>query len=317
MTPGPLVSPSRIVAVSSGELHHLALREDGKVWAWGKASVLGLPGDDVTSPVLLEGVDKIDAIYAGKFYSLFLQDGLLLQHSYDNGAILLIDEIDGVVKALGRRKNILALREDGTVWIVGDGAQGQLGNGQFEPTDHFIQVDIEGVIDVAMYDGDVATVREDGTMWIWGVNRVTQREERIIATPELVSQVTDVKRVAFGYGVLAAHGNGTVSVLGVDTVIPMSGLTEIVEVAGHAGYGKDYGLASDGTLWAWGATWHGLGIGPTPEPPQFDAFSAKRVIVPNVAAFSLNLALDNDGVVWGWGTASKSGNTPAPIILSG
>src|SRR5690349_3319205 len=53
----PIPISSKIVAISAGGSHSLALTADGKVWGWGNASNLGLQGDFLPVPTKLDLIE--------------------------------------------------------------------------------------------------------------------------------------------------------------------------------------------------------------------------------------------------------------------
>ena len=140
---------SDIVAIASGPGHALALKEDGTVWAWGDNSSgqlgngtsTGMGGDVMIVPVQVQNLTNVIAIDAGA------------QHS-------------------------AAIRSDGTMWMWGRNAEGQLGDGT--GGDSFIlrtiPVQVQGLYNVtAMALGGLTTIalRSDGTVWSWGCNAMS------------------------------------------------------------------------------------------------------------------------------------------------
>jgi alpha-tubulin suppressor-like RCC1 family protein len=90
-----ILGVSSIVAVSAGELHRIALRADGTVWAWGENA----------------------------------QGQLGQGHREDIPETLVVQvPITGVVAISAGRSHCLALKSDGTAWAWGDNFWGQVGN---------------------------------------------------------------------------------------------------------------------------------------------------------------------------------------------
>src|ERR1700738_4336187 len=84
-----------VKAIAAGEVHSLALKRDGSVWACGGNANGELGGGDTTlraTPVQMMGLQNVVAIAAGSSHSL-------------------------------------ALKDDGTVWACGNNTWGQLGDG--------------------------------------------------------------------------------------------------------------------------------------------------------------------------------------------
>ena len=86
---------SSVTAIAAGEVHSLALKSDGTVWAWGN-NYYGQLGDGTTTdrytPVQVQGLSSVVAVAAD------------ISHS-------------------------LAVKSDGTVWAWGKNDHGQLGDG--------------------------------------------------------------------------------------------------------------------------------------------------------------------------------------------
>jgi alpha-tubulin suppressor-like RCC1 family protein len=69
----------------------------------------------------------------------------------------------------------LALKKDGTVWAVGYGAAGQLGNGSMEDSSKPVMVSgLTGVKAVAAGYMHALALKNDGTVWSWGYNHESQ-----------------------------------------------------------------------------------------------------------------------------------------------
>ena len=106
--------------VAAGDLHSLALRSDGTVWAWG-GNERGQLGDGTTDdrhrPVQVIGLDHVRTIVTCYYHNL-------------------------------------ALRTDGTVWAWGGNDHGQLGDGTAEDRPRPVQV--RGVKDAKLMNLAVA-----------------------------------------------------------------------------------------------------------------------------------------------------------------
>jgi alpha-tubulin suppressor-like RCC1 family protein len=311
VTEGPFLSPSQIVDVASGAAYDIALREDGKVWGWGKAKPLGLRGDNILIPIVLQGIDEVDQVAAARDFSLFLIDGQLTTiNFYNNNKITQFDQLDQIVQAVGDWENIAVRRSDGTVWMLGENDYGQLGNNRTEPVTAFIKVPIDNVIHIAMHNFTVVAVKEDGSVWRWGLPSVRNADDYYLkpSSPQQIPDFRNVIDVSLSHGILAIHANGSTSVM-LDYETSLRSLSVPVPVVhsegGLGGYG--YLLGRDGTLWGTGWAFEELGIGLTPTQPFGDGFPATtvRVLVSNIidvsVGYSTTLALDKDGTVWSWG----------------
>jgi alpha-tubulin suppressor-like RCC1 family protein len=146
--PGQVTGLTGVMAIASGDLHQLALKKDGTVWAWGEneygevgnGTFTNPSAPGIGTPVQVSGLAGVTAISGGDSYSL-------------------------------------ALKSDGTVWAWGLNDDGQLGNGTatFSGTTPGCCSDIPGRVSgltgvtgiAAGFDHGMA-VKSDGTVWAWG-----------------------------------------------------------------------------------------------------------------------------------------------------
>ncbi|NOK13758.1 MopE-related protein [Corallococcus exercitus] len=242
LTPVQLTSLTGVTAISAGDNHTLALKQDGTVWAWGNNSY-GQVGDGTKtlrySPVRVPGLTGVTAIVAGGYYSL-------------------------------------AMKQDGTVWAWGHNANGQLGDGT--TTERLGPVRVPGLANVAaLTTGYLHTyaLKQDGTVWAWGSNQLGQLGDGTQTTrlsPVQVPGLTNVVSVGGGYshstalksdGTVWAWGGNTSGQLGVGgtsttkllTPAQVPGLTGVTAFA--SGWHHVLALKQDGTLWSWGENGYG------------------------------------------------------------
>jgi alpha-tubulin suppressor-like RCC1 family protein len=164
--PVPVLGPNNapltnIVAVSAGGEHSLFLAADSTVWAVGD-NYLGQLGDPATNNqyvrrvVKVKGPDGINplrgviAIAAGSSHSLFLtKDGRVWATgrnnegqlgdgtTQDRSIVVPVVKADGspfdsVIAIAAGHLHSLFLRQDGSVWAVGNNDAGQLGDGTLQ-----------------------------------------------------------------------------------------------------------------------------------------------------------------------------------------
>jgi alpha-tubulin suppressor-like RCC1 family protein len=120
-TPTPVPGVSEVVAVAAGSRHSLALRRDGRVFAWGanESGQLGTGSHDSSpTPQLLSTLENIVAISASLEKSVALgADGRLWQWGTDTQTatpVVTADHVSGI--AAGASLSPVTIRSDGSVW---------------------------------------------------------------------------------------------------------------------------------------------------------------------------------------------------------
>jgi alpha-tubulin suppressor-like RCC1 family protein len=131
-----------VIAISPSPSHTLVLRGDGSVWAWGQSNVgqlgTGSTQSDLGVPVATLANSGFTAVSAGFNFSM-------------------------------------ALRADGTVFVWGSNALGELATGAvlnpvFTATPRVVNGLCADVVEIAAEDNHPMAVCADGTVWSWGFN---------------------------------------------------------------------------------------------------------------------------------------------------
>jgi alpha-tubulin suppressor-like RCC1 family protein len=167
-TPVRVLDLRHVVAISAGQTNSMALDQNGNVWTWGENN-FGQLGDGNTTnsdvPVEVQLPATAAQIYAGGDDS-------------ENG-------------------QQLALLTNGQVWMWGNDAWGQLGNGETEP-DSDTPVEVQGLPDNVVYAITAGTesyaLDSDGNVWGWGND--LGLTPTIVATA--VTQISGVAEVFAG-----------------------------------------------------------------------------------------------------------------------
>jgi len=255
--PGDVGYLTGITKLAAGDLHSLAVKEDGSLWAWGRNwyGQLGIhSNNDHTVPYQVHGpgnvgylTDVVD-VAAGANHSLALKSdgtvwawgygghGQLGIHTKDDHTVPYqvhgpgdVGYLSGIIKVAAGANFSLALKNDGTLWAWGEGGYGQLGI--HTKDDHTVPYQVHGldnvgyltdVVDVAAGQHHTLALKSDGTVYAWGGNF---------------------------YGQLGIYSND-------DQTVPhqvhgSDYLTGIIEV--EAGDYFSLALRDDGTVWAWGS----------------------------------------------------------------
>ncbi|MES2214302.1 MAG: hypothetical protein V4465_02885 [Patescibacteria group bacterium] len=248
------IGSSTYKMIAHGINSGFGIKSDGTLWAWGSNTLGQLGQGNTTSNV---GVGPLQ-VGAAKYK--------LVTASNNNG-------------------QVLAIREDGTLWGWGSNTSGQLGLGNTtSPITSPTQIGSATYVAVATGNLSTVAIKSDGTLWGWGFN----------SSGEL------------------GQGNTTQSTspiqIGSDTwsAIAMSNTTV------HA-------IKSDGTLWGWGINnlgQAGVGSFTTPITTPTQASSASWSSVAAGGFFAL--AIKSDGTLWGTGRNASGelgqGGTASPVI---
>jgi alpha-tubulin suppressor-like RCC1 family protein len=278
--------------ISAGFNFSLGLRTNGTAWAWGQNSC-GQIGDNTvvskSSPVsVIGGFTDWCQVSAGQFC-----------HS-------------------------LGVRQNGTAWAWGGGANGRLGDNSTTNRSSPVSV-VGGFTDWCQASAGCVhsvAVRQNGTAWAWGAatsgalgdNTVVSKSSPV----SVVGGFTDWCQVSAGCrtnsiavrqnGTAWAWGRGTNGELGDNTtddksspVSVVGGFTDWCQVS--TGGSNSFGLRTNGTVWAWGQNFFGnLGDNTT---------VAKSSPVSVIGGFtdwcqvsggaSHSLAVRQNGTAWAWG----------------
>jgi alpha-tubulin suppressor-like RCC1 family protein len=256
-TPVKVTDLAGIIAIEAGRKHAIALRKDGTVWAWGIRDD-GAIGDgdakparslrvvSATAPVAVRGLPGITQIATGQTHNLALtRDGKVMSWGSNSTGELGVGtretgwtpaEVTGLANivaiAAGSGQNTYgvsaAVRQDGTLWVWGNGSSAMMGNGVSNPSPddpggrNLLPLQVKGIAGAkaaAVGAGHIAALMNDGSVRAWGMN---------------------------GYGELGL--GATSSYEAVPVKVP--GLANVATLR-LGGY-NSYAIRSDGTLWIWG-----------------------------------------------------------------
>ena len=238
----PLVTAAGLSGVSgiaSGYFFSLAVKEDGTVWSWGN----GPHGDGTYARQLLPGqvpgLTGFTAVAAGMDHCLALKGDGTIYAWGDNPQGQLGDgtttvrytpiQIQGFTGVVAIASNdtaefSMALKGDGTVWVWGDNAYGQLGDGTTADRHSPIQVPgLSNIRAIAAGGNHALALDDDGIVHAWGLNFYGQ-----------VGDGSNTNRLS---------------------PVIISGPSLVTMIA--AGDMHSLALASDGSVWGWGANFGG------------------------------------------------------------
>jgi alpha-tubulin suppressor-like RCC1 family protein len=221
-----------VSAVSAGDSHNLALKDDGTLVAWGDNHY-----GEATVPA---GLSNVVAIAAGDGFSTVLKgDGTVFSWGY--GQTNVSPHLNNVVAIAAGDVHNIALKADGTVAAWGINSDGETN----------VPPGLSNVVAIAAGGFHCLALRADGTLAAWGNNLSGQT----IIPPGL----TNISAIAAGgYFNLALRSNGTVVAWGYntdgETNVP-PGLANVVSIA--AGFYHALAIEADGKMVAWGFNGYG------------------------------------------------------------
>jgi alpha-tubulin suppressor-like RCC1 family protein len=179
---------TNVTAIAGGEFHSLFLKSDGSLWAMGYNSD-GELGDttfnDSHSPEKIV-TTNVTAIAAGEWHSLFLKsDGSLWAMGWNEFGQLgdgnnNRPDVNSPEKIVTTNVTAIAagwdhslfLKDDGSLWAMGNNAFGQLGDGSLNSvgTNSPEKIVASGVTAIAAGRGHSLFLKSDGSLWAMGDN---------------------------------------------------------------------------------------------------------------------------------------------------
>ncbi|MCD6309318.1 MAG: hypothetical protein J7M18_01310, partial [Candidatus Eremiobacteraeota bacterium] len=289
--PAQVSSITTIIAISGGDLHSMALRNNGTVMTWGSNSE-GQLGNGTTvdaNTPQAPGLTGIIDVSAGMLHSMALRSDGTVWTWGDNyygqlGDGTFIDSwvpkqisLDDIIAISAGGHHSMALMNDGTVWTWGDNYYGQLGNNSLVGSPTPVQVNISNVIEISAGYFHSMALKNDGTVWVWGYNGHGQLGDGTTSqalVPQQVPSLNNVSAISGGGGHSLFLINGTVwscgwnnhgqvgnnSTFDQDTPVQVWNIADIISIS--AGYQHSLAVQNDGTTWSWGGNDYGqLGNG--------------------------------------------------------
>jgi alpha-tubulin suppressor-like RCC1 family protein len=295
---------------ATGFYHNAGIKTDGTLWLWGDNRYYGQLGDNTTtkksSPVQTVSGGTNWKLIACAFYhtTAIKTDGTLWlwgRNNYgqlgNNNTTSQSSPIQTVAAGNNWRtvstglSNIAGIKTDGTLWIWGRNAEGQLGTNNTTDRSSPVQTIASGTNWKQVSVGRLycAAIKTDNTLWLWGSNQ---------------------------YGLLGDNTNNNKS-SPIQTISSGNNWKQV-----SASDGNCAAIKTDGTLWIWGKNDAGqLGTNNTTyrsSPVQTIAGGTNwKLVSCGVAHIA---AIKTDGTLWMWGSdafgalgTNFSGATSSPV----
>ena len=288
-----LAASQNLATVDAGGGHTGLIDTSGSLWMWGEnyAGQLG-NGTTENSMVPVKVMDNVVAVSCGgRITAAIKTDGSLWMWGNNFDGALGNSKQEYVLSPIKVMDNVAAvscggtstssdftaaIKTDGTLWMWGSNAYGQLGKG--EPGNSSAPVKIMNNVAAVSCGGwgHTAAIKTDGSLWMWGDN---------------------------GQGQLGNGGTGNQKYHdGVKEVSIQDIPVKIMDSVSAVSCGNAYTAAvkTDGSLWTWGDNEFGqLGDG-----TRKDA-TAPIKVMEGIAAVSCGrshtAAIKGDGSLWVWG----------------
>ena len=214
------------------------------------------------------------------------------------------------------------IKTDGSLWVWGANAGGQLGLGDITGRSSPVQVGLlTNWAQAASCDTHTAAIKTDGTLWVWGLNTygaLGQGDLVNRSSPVQVGALTNWKQVSCGsYYTVAVKTDGTLWVWGYGNYLPTAvpgggnGFSSPVQIGSLTNWKSvsvnwEHGVAikNDASLWTWGYNQTGqigngtAGGGVRSSPTQIASDKRWRIAV---AGNGSSYAIALDGTLWSWG----------------
>ncbi len=350
--------------VSSGITHTTAIKTDGTLWTWGNGGFGQLGTNDVTdrsTPITtFAGGTNWKQVSAGRQHTSAIKtdgtlwtwgngrDGRLGDLQFNdrytpvttfaggtNWADTATTEPEDLYTLSAGNTHTAAIKTDGTLWIWGNGGNGQLGNASITLTNSTPVTTFAGGTNwkqVSAGGFHTAAIKTDGTLWSWGTGSNGQlgiNNPPTINTPittfaggtnwadTATTEPEDLYTLSAGNnnalaiktdGTLWGWGNGSDGRLGTNDTTIIS--TPVTTFAGgtnwkqiSSGSRSTAAIKTDGTLWTWGRGFYGqLGTNDTtqrntPVTTFAGGTNWKQVSV----GYNFISAIKTDGTLWVWG----------------
>ncbi len=258
---------SDVCAISSGYMHHAAIKTDGSLWMWGRQ-------------------------YCGEF-----------GNNSNVASATPVKVLDGVHSVSAGGQTTAIIKKDGSLWMCGRNDFGQVGNSNATSSIKLFTKILDNVTQAVSSWGCSFAITNENKLYGWGrndKNQLLQSDNLQYSTPTLVMEdIVFIAASATESEYFAAiTTTGDLNIWGEAYSKPII----LDKNVSNVSIGKNYieYVKTDGSLWAFGSNNYGqLGDGTS------NNASSPRKIMDGVSvvksAPETTFALKENGSVWSWG----------------
>ena len=337
----PKSSPVQITAGTWSDIlttgfHSMAVKSDGTLWGWGynPNGQLGLNDTTNRSAVTQVGTktnwNRIEGGLATSVGFDSSKNMFATNYGYDFRTVTPIavsTATNWSVFSAGFSFT-MGIKQDGTLWGMGNNVGGQLGDRSVISRSSPVQVGtLTNWAKVSAGKSHTIAIKTDGTLWSWGYgdygqlgtnqNFVSRSSPVQIGTDTNWSNIWtnwDTVHVIKTDGTLWGWGNNSQGTIGDNTAVNKSSPVQIGTqtnwsfVTNQASY--TMAVKTDGTLWGWGYNQFG-NIGDNTVTTRSSPVQIGTLTNWSSVALHTNLAtaaVKTDGTLWNWGNGGSLGH---------
>lgn len=344
-TPQKVSNDTNWHEISVGYTHVLALKKNGSLWAWGSnnygklglsngQNVYGSPqqvGNDTTwSNISISNLSSDHSIALKKDGTIWCwgvnnygQLGLGTPSYTTISSPQKLNNHSNSLKIISSSDFSLIIKNDGTLWSMGENSNGQLGRTFYSTEKKQIEIDTNW-LQISNKDGGHSVgLKKNGSIWSWGDNSYGQLglgNTTSTKSPKKIGNDSNWSIISSSHShTLAIKKNGTLwawgynnnGQLGIGNTINQSSPVQVGTDSTwknvFVGKFVSAGIKKDGTLWIWGTNSNGnLGLGNNTNNFNTPQKLGNDTNWSQISFGSFHtLATKRNGTMWAWGAETN------------